>query len=148
MRHRLMGIDPRALEAAMQERQERHRAVLDQLRARLGATEGRLSDLRARKGGLSASLGRLDAESQQLLEELNRLGEASDRPRQALLKRQQRAEEELQEALALLELERNRWVDLERRIAEGVMAALQPFLDLQLYAEPAETQPGGGAPHG
>lgn len=143
-RHRLMGIDPAALDAAMQERQEQHRAALDQLRARLSAAEGRLGDLRARKEGLSVELSRLGAEAQSLLQEMDQVGQQAERPRQALAERHRRIEEGMREGLALLEQERDGWIDLERQIAEGVMAALQPYLDLTSLLP----DPEGGGPDG
>ncbi|MFZ5828360.1 MAG: hypothetical protein ACOY94_28995 [Bacillota bacterium] len=155
-RHRLMGIDPVALEAAMHERQQEHRAELDQLRSRLAAAEGRLAELRERKAKLSGDLGRLDAEVQSLLQEMDEMGRDVERPRQSLVERHRRAEEDMREGLAVLEREKAGWIDLERQVAEGVMAAVQPYLDLTRVLPDADPIPGpddlpdsgGGGPHG
>lgn len=163
-RHRLMGIAPEALEGAMQERRLQHRTALDLLRARLSAAQERLAGLREQKEALSAQLHRLDEEEQRLLQELDQLGEEADRPRQALLERHRRAEAELQEAVSLLRGENELWAGLERQIAEGLMQAVQPYLDLHaLQSYPArqaisQAAPGwqpwpgppekGGKPHG
>lgn len=129
-RHRLMGIDPNALEGAMQERRERHRLALDQLRARLAAAEGGLGDLLERQADLITELARLEEAEQGMLQELNQLGEEADRPRRELLERHHRAEAQRQESIRLMEQERASWRELERQVAEGVMRAVQPYLDL------------------
>lgn len=155
-RHRLMGIAPGALEAAVHERQEEYRTVLDQLRSRLSAAEALLDELRGRKGRLIDDVRRLDSGVQHLLQAMDQMGQEAERPRQSLVERHRRAEQDLREGLAILERERDGWLELERQIAEGVMAAIQPYLDLtrllpDLASEDdksGQPDPGGGDLHG
>lgn len=125
-----MGIDPAALESMIQARRLQHRTALDLLRARLAAAEGRVPLLRAEQARLSAHLAQLDGEGQLLLQELTQLNEESDRPHRELMERHRRAEADMQERIAGLQRELERWIDLERRVAEGVMQAVQPYLEV------------------
>jgi chromosome segregation ATPase len=129
-RRRWWGSSAPSPDEAQPEQRTAHRLAADLLRSRLAEASGRLNDLRERKAKLTAELNRLDAEAQRLLEEMNRLGAEAEGPRQAQLARHRRAEQEMQAAIALLEQERAAWVELEGRIAEGVLGAVQPYLEI------------------
>ncbi len=145
-RRKLFGIDPSALDGLLQERQEQHRIALDQLRARMTVAQGRLTDLRSRRAELQASLARLEAEAQTLLQEMQQLGAEQERPLRALADRHGRERSDQTEGLRLIQQERDGWVELERRMAEGIMAAVELYLEAEgrLPPSPPSTDAGGG----
>jgi len=143
-RHRLFGVDPAALDGLLQERREQHRVALDLLRARLSDAQGRLADLRSRRGDLQATLHRLEAEAQALLRELQQRGDEQERPLRSLAERHAREARDHAEGLRLIQQERDGWVELERRMAEGIMAAVELYLQTEGRLPPAPGA-GGGA---
>ncbi len=137
-----LGVSPADLEAELTARQARHRAEVDLLRSRLAEVIARTDALRQRRAGLEAERERLEAEIRQIVEELGRAGAEVEARRREVAQRHRRERADREAELEAVRKERDSWIALERQIAEGVLAAVQPFLQLQAYLREQE----GGRP--
>jgi len=102
----------------------------------------RTDALRQRRAGLEAERERLEAEIRQIVEELGRAGAEVEARRREVAQRHRRERADREAELEAVRKERDSWIALERQIAEGVLAAVQPFLQLQAYLREQE----GGRP--
>ncbi|BAD40648.1 hypothetical protein [Symbiobacterium thermophilum] len=139
---RPLGISPADLEAELAARRASHRAQVDLLKARLAEAGARNAQLRQRRAGLQAERERLEQEIQRVLEEFDRTGTEFEVRRREVAERHRRELADREAELEAVRKERDNWIALERQIAEGILAAVQPFLQLQAYLREQE----GGRP--
>lgn len=139
---RPLGISPSALEAELEARRTSHRAQVDILKARLAEVAARGAQLRQRRAELAAERERLEQEIQQILEEFDRAESEFEVRRREVAERHRRELADREAELDAVRRERDNWIALERQIAEGILAAVQPFLQLQAYLREQE----GGRP--
>jgi len=139
--HRPFGVNPTDLAAELEARRASHRAQVDLLNARLAEAARRAAQLRQRQSALAAERAALDEEVQQILAAFEQAGSELEARRQEAADRHGRELADRQAALAAVQHERDTWVALEQQIAEGVLAAVEPFLQLQAYLRERE---GGG----
>ncbi|MBP2016880.1 chromosome segregation ATPase [Symbiobacterium terraclitae] len=133
-----IGVNPADLEAELAARKAAHRAQVDILKARLSEAAGRAAELRQRRYRLTAERDRLDEEIRQALEAFARSESEFEARRREVLERHQRERADREAALAAARRERDSWIALERQIAEGILAAVEPFLQLQAYLREQE----------
>jgi len=135
---RPLGISPADLEAELAARKAAHRAQVDILKARLAEAAGRAAELRQRRYQLAAERDRLEEEIRQALETFARSESDFEARRREVAERHQRERADREAALVATRNERDSWIALERQIAEGVLAAVEPFLQLQAYLREQE----------
>lgn len=139
---RPLGVSPADLEAELAARRTSHRAQVDILKARLSEVAARNAQLRQRRAELAAERDRLEQEIQRILEEFDRAETEFEVRRREVAARHRRELTDREAELEAVRRERDSWIALERQIAEGILSAVQPFLQLQAYLREQE----GGRP--
>jgi len=135
---RPLGVSPADLEAELEARRTSHRAQVDVLKARLSEVTTRNAQFRRRLAELTAERDRLEQEIQQALEELDRPESQLELRLREVTERHRREQADRQAELEAVRHELDTWIALERQIAEGVLAAVQPFLEVQAYLREQE----------
>lgn len=138
------GIRPEDLEAELAAQRARHRTQVDLLKSRLSEVSAKAAQLRAVRDGHLARLNQLEAASQTLLEELDQANAEVEARRDALVERHQLELADRSQAVDLLRQELANWIELERQIATGVLAAVEPFLQLNSLWRKQEGGKEGG----
>jgi len=136
--HSPFGVNPADLEAELESRRASHRAQVDLLKARLAEVSARASELRQRRSRLEAEKLRLEKEVLQALEAFDQADSEMDVRLREVNERHRRELADRTAALEAVKHERDNWIALERQIADGVMAAVQPFLQLTAYLKKQE----------
>lgn len=136
--HSPFGVNPADLEAELEARRASHRAQVDLLKARLTEASARAAELRQRRSRLESERLRLEDEVLKALEAFDQADTEVEARLREVSQRHQRELADRSAALEAVKTERDNWIALERQIADGVMSAVQPFLQLNAFLRKQE----------